>query len=129
MFYYKKYCLKEVIQIERDELEEDVLYDIFLLHPKRTVYVTESQKVKGVVTFGDFKRKIRSKRTGFLNIPDSEFVRLVNTNFTFVSVTGESEIYTLLDQRSKDFSIPVLDGQGRILREYSKEKQTEKKEP
>ena len=62
MFYYKKYCLKEVIQIERDELEEDVLYDIFLLHPKRTVYVTESQKVKGVVTFGDFKRKIRSKR-------------------------------------------------------------------
>ena len=62
MFDYKIYGANEVVQIEKDNLEEDVLFDIFLLHPERTVYITEGGKVEGIITFGDFKRYIKRKR-------------------------------------------------------------------
>lgn len=127
MFTYKIYTAEEVIQVEKKILNEELLYDIFQMHPDRTVYITESGIVAGIVTLGDFKRYIRGKNEiRFVDEPVTE-KKLINTKFTSESVEREIEIFAFLKQKKIAFSVPVLDEQGKILREYSKEKREEKK--
>lgn len=128
MFIYKVYTSEEVIQVEKNILEEELLYDIFQIHPERTVYITESGSLTGIVTLGDFKRYIRSKnKIRFVDAPVIE-EKLINTKFTSVSIEREGEISAFLEQKKIAFSVPVLDAQGKILREYSKESKEEKKD-
>lgn len=120
---YKIYRENEVVQVEKDNLEEDALFDIFLLHPERTVYITTCGKVEGIITFGDFKRYIRGKKEmGFVSVSNREKRELINVNFTFSTVEEERNITALFEAKKSVLSIPVLDGQGKILREYHKEK-------
>ena len=125
---YKIYGENEVVQVEKDNLEEDALFDIFLLHPERTVYIVECGKVEGIITFGDFKRYIKGKKEmGVVSISNKEKRELLNVNFTFSTVEEERNITALFEAKKSVLSIPVLDGQGKILREYHKEKPAVKK--
>lgn len=121
MFDYKIYNFEKIIQVDLDDLDENILFDIFLIHSKRTVYVTESNKVIGIVTFGDFKRYLRRKKEGLIKNFSKE-KQLINTKFTSISVGEEWKIHTLQKQKEKTFSIPVLDQFGKVVCEYSKGK-------
>ncbi|MCI8378535.1 MAG: adenylyltransferase/cytidyltransferase family protein [Lachnospiraceae bacterium] len=120
---YMVYELDEILKIEKSTLNEDILYDMLLAHPERTVYVTESGRVEGIITCGDFKRFIKRKKEigkDSISVPEQE--KLINTDFTFSTIQNEREIENIFRQKQAVISIPVLDEQGKILKEYVREK-------
>ena len=56
---YIEYRTCEVIQIEKERINNEILFDIFMEYPNRIVYVVENvmcKKVIGIISYGDFKR-------------------------------------------------------------------------
>lgn len=108
LYIYEK---SQMLIMTDSDINDKILYKIFLEHPKRTVYVVDSEcnRLTGIITLGNFKRYLRSGKT------------LVNKNYTAIEEEDENKINNIFAEKEKIMSIPLLGKNGNIIKEYCRE--------
>ena len=105
--------IDDIITVELSEINTGNILNIFLNMPNRTIYVTDNGKVEGIITFGDYKRNCSNRRM------------LFSKKYTAVNNKNEKDVFTILEQKEKIHSVPVLDEHNYIVKEYYKESRRE----
>lgn len=105
--------IDDIITVELSEVNTDNILNIFLNMPNRTIYVTDNGKVEGIITFGDYKRNCSNGRM------------LFSKKYTAVNNGNEKDAFTILEQKEKIHSVPVLNEHNYIVKEYYKESRRE----
>lgn len=105
------YCAEDWLEVEENSLCDAFLMEIFVKDIHKTVYVSEGGIIKGIISHGDFCRYVID------NEP------LIKRIFTSCTVSNENDAEKILREKANIYGIPVLDGEGRILREWRKEVQ------
>lgn len=104
---------EEMIVLDRGDVHEEALFDIFTENPNKTVYITEKSddghnQLRGIITLGDFRRKQLGNG------------KLINSQFTKVVMGNENRAIELLKAKKNIISIPIVDSNDNIIREYYK---------
>lgn len=105
--------IDDIITVELSEVNTDNILNIFLNMPNCTIYVTDNGKVEGIITFGDYKRNC------------SNGCMLFSKKYTAVNNENEKDAFTILEQKEKIHSVPVLNEHNYIVKEYYKESRRE----
>lgn len=107
----KEICIRsreEVLTADLSEISEDHLFQLFIKKPAQAVYVTVHDKVIGMITLGDFERNQLDGR------------RLITTEFTRVGLSNEEDAVNILNDKEWMDSLPVLNDNGQVVKEYFK---------
>ena len=92
--------------IDIEEVNINILFTIFTKNPDVTIYVQDFGRIVGIITFGDFKRHF------------IEGTELINRRFSKVFDENMHEIKKIFSKSSNILSIPQIDEEGNIVKEY-----------
>lgn len=101
---------EQMVILDKTEISEECLLEIFMENPSQTVYVVEKEepdKPVGIITLGDFRRSQKEGKT------------LINKHFTVCK--SEEEAVQILQAKEKIVSIPLVNEQEGVVSEYVKE--------
>lgn len=97
---------EQVTCIEKSDISEQNLYNKFTENHGQTIYVTDSGKVQGMITVGNFLR----------NCLDGG--ELITTQFTKVNSEHEEDAVRILNEKTWMESLPVINNSNQIQKEY-----------
>lgn len=103
------YCSKEWMELDKTELNDEILIVEFLKDTRKTIYVSSDEGILGIVTLGDFRR-YKLKGTP-----------LIRTSFSSFLESEEKLAEELLLNNRNIYSVPIVDTNGKIVKEYRKQ--------
>lgn len=97
---------------EHEDINTEEILEFFLENPRQIVFVEEkiSGQLTGIITLGDFRRN------------QLKGSRLINRNFSKVIETDEASVSKIFQEKKKVSSIPIVDCENRLLKEYVRKK-------
>lgn len=104
-----------ILKVDINNIDIDKLLILFMEFPNRTIYVTDymandDNRLIGIITQGDFKRYLDGRTT-----------ELYNKKFTVCARDEKMEIMSIFEQKKKVMSLPVVNKNGEIIKEYYRE--------
>lgn len=105
----REICIREKMQvtcIEKSAISEQNLYENFIVNNGQTIYVTQYDKVVGMITVGNFIRNCLNN------------TELITRKFTMVRPENEADAIRILEENIWMDSVPVINNDDQIEKEY-----------
>ncbi len=103
------YSTTDWFGVEEECLSDELLIETFIKDIHKTIYVLQEGKVTGIISHGDFCRYITEERP------------LIQRTFMRCTLQNEADAKEILQEKVNIYSVPVLDKEGHMIREWRKE--------